>query len=367
MRTNRERTMLYTRRDMGKLALASVPLGAAFGAAKLNSEINGVKIGVITYSFRNSAVTTVDEIIAALTKIGLSECELMSDAAEADAGAPKRQPMGGRGAGAPAMGARPPAAAQPGAAPAAPPQRPAGAPMGLGAGAPRINPPMTEEQIATARTQPYAVELRNWRTSVSMDKYAAVRKKFEDAGIRLSILCFNMGEAITDEEMDYAFKMGKALGAKSLSTSTKMTVAKRLGPVAEHHKMLIGFHGHDNNADPNETGSLESYAKALSYGKYNGVNLDIGHFTSANYDALKYIEENHARITNLHIKDRKKDHGPNMTLGQGDTPIKDVLKLVQKKKLAFPCNIELEYRIPEGSDAVTEVTKCFDYIKQALA
>jgi sugar phosphate isomerase/epimerase len=226
---------------------------------------------------------------------------------------------------------------------------------------------MTEEQIATARANPRAQELLKWRKSVSMDKYKEVRKKANDAGINIGILCFNMNESITDDEIDYAFVMAKALGAKSLSSSTQVTVAKRVAPFAEKHKMLIGFHGHDNDSDPNETGSLESYAKALSYGKYNAVNLDIGHFTATNQDAVKFIKENHARISNIHIKDRKKDHGPNTEWGQGDTPIKEVLLLLAKEKYGFPADMELEYRVPQGSDRVAEAKKCFAFMKQALA
>jgi sugar phosphate isomerase/epimerase len=226
---------------------------------------------------------------------------------------------------------------------------------------------MTDEQIATARSQPNAVALREWRLGPALGKMADVRKSINGAGIDVAVLCFNMNEAITDEEMDYAFQMAKALGAKAISTSTRMPVAKRVAPIAEKHKMLIGFHGHDNSADPNETGSLESYAQALSYGRYNGVNLDIGHFTSANYDAVSFLKEHHARITNLHLKDKRKDHGPNEIWGEGDTPIKAVLQLLKKEKYGFPANIELEYRIPEGSDRTAEVKKCFAYCKKALA
>ena len=131
--------------------------------------------------------------------------------------------------------------------------------------------------------------------------------------------------------------------------------------------MMVGFHGHDNTADPNETGSLESYSQALSYGKYNGVNLDIGHFTSANYDAVAFIKQHHDRITNLHIKDRKKDHGGNVIWGEGDTPIREVLQLCRKEKYPFPANIELEYAIPEGSTREAEVKKCYEFMQKALA
>jgi len=43
-----------------------------------------------------------------------------------------------------------------------------------------------------------------------------------------------------------------------------------------------------------------------------------------------------------------------------------VLQYMKRHKLAFPADIELEYKIPEGSDAVTEVTKCVQFCKKAL-
>jgi sugar phosphate isomerase/epimerase len=249
----------------------------------------------------------LDDVIQAYVDIGLDEMELMSGTAEAAAGAP----VGGGAAG--------------------------------------------------------AQEILKWRKSVSMDKFKEIRNQANRAGIRIAILCFNMNEAVTDDEMDYAFVLANALGAKAISTSTKVTVAKRVAPFAEKHKMRIGFHGHDDNTDPNETGSLESYDKVLSYGKYNAVNLDIGHFTACNYDAVAFIKEHHARVTNLHLKDRKKNHGPNTPWGQGDTPIKAVLQLLRQGKYGIPANIELEYAVPPGSDRVAEVKKCLAYCKDALA
>ena len=224
---------------------------------------------------------------------------------------------------------------------------------------------MTEEQIAQARER--NKPMIEWRKSVSMDKYKDLRKKFNTAGIDIHVLCYNMTEAITDDEIEYAFTMAKALGAKAISTTTQVTVSKRVAPFADKHKMMVGYHGHDNTADPNEFATPESFTTAMSYSKYNGINLDIGHFTAANFDPVPYIKEHHARITNLHLKDRKKDHGPNVPWGQGDTPIKEVLLLLKKEKWAFPGNIELEYPIPEGSDVVTEMKKCVQYAKDALA
>ncbi len=81
---------------------------------------------------------------------------------------------------------------------------------------------------------------------------------------------------------------------------------------------------------------------------------------------IPVLEKYHARITNLHLKDRTADGG-NVPWGQGQTPIKEVLQLMKKEKWTFPAEIELEYKIPEGSDAVAEVAKCVQYCKEALA
>ncbi len=107
----------------------------------------------------------------------------------------------------------------------------------------------------------------------------------------------------------------------------------------------------------------ESFAAAMAMSPYHCVNLDIGHFTAANYDAVAYIKEHHDRITNLHLKDRKKDQGDNVVWGQGDTPIKTVLQLLKTEKWDIPANIEYEYR---GADTTTEVGKCFEFCKDAL-
>ena len=47
--------MELTRRDLGKIALASVPVARAFGAKTIDSKFGGVQIGAITYSFNRIA------------------------------------------------------------------------------------------------------------------------------------------------------------------------------------------------------------------------------------------------------------------------------------------------------------------------
>jgi len=319
--------MRCSRRDFAKLTLAGLPASWVLenvplsALAKIDSRINGVQIGAITYSFRS--MSNAEDIIKAYQTIGLGEMELMSNHAEALAGAPGGPGPGGRGRGA-------------------------------------LTPEEQAARDAAARA------LRDWRSATSAATFTPVRRKIEDAGIDLRLLCYNMNVRNTkDDEIEYAFTLAGWLGVKAISTSTQVSMAKRLAPFADKHKMLIGFHGHANTTDPDEVATPESFAAVMAASKYHGANLDIGHYTEAGYDPVAFVRQHHARITNLHLKDKKKatNGGGNTPWGQGDTPIKDVLKLLQKNKWDLPANIEFEYT----GDPLAEVPKCLQYCKEALA
>jgi len=208
-------------------------------------------------------------------------------------------------------------------------------------------------------------DLHKWRTTVSMDHFHAVRKKFDDAGILLYAYNYSFRDDYSDEEIARGFEMAKALGVKIITASSTLSVVDRIDRKARKAKIKVGFHGHDNTKDPNEFSTPESFEKAMAgRSEYINVNLDIGHFFAAGYDPIDFINKHHERIVTLHIKDRKSNHGPNMPFGQGETPIKPVLQLLEGKKYKIPANIEYEY---EGADSVAEVRKCLDYCKAALA
>ena len=207
--------------------------------------------------------------------------------------------------------------------------------------------------------------LHKWRTTVSMDHFRAVRKKFDDAGILLYAYNYSFRDDYSDEEIARGFEMAKALGVGIITASSTLSVVDRIDREAQKAKIKVGFHGHDNTKDPNEFSTPESFQKAMAgHSKYINVNLDIGHFFAAGYDPIDFINKHHERIVTLHIKDRKSNHGPNMPFGQGETPIKPALQLLEKKKYKIPANIEYEY---DGADTVVEVRKCLEYCKAALA
>ena len=321
---------MLTRREFGTITLAvglvrlkpdTIAKGAAVEGAAIESTFNGVRLGVQTYSFRDlprpaGAADSVDLVIKAMLDAGVGECELF---------APQLEPQFAQGA--------------------------------RGARGARGAPPSPEAIKARE-------DLRRWRLESSLDHFRNVRKKFDAAGLTIFAYCYNMNASFTDAEIDRGFEMTRALGVSVMTTSTQMDVAKRIAPLADKHKIVVGLHGHSNITDPNEFATPESFAAAMKMSKYLKVNLDIGHFVSANYDPVAYIREHHADITNLHLKDRKKNQGDNTPWGEGDTPIREVLQLLKKEKWPIPADVEYEYR-GEGT-STEEVKKCLAYAKQAL-
>ena len=208
-------------------------------------------------------------------------------------------------------------------------------------------------------------EVRRWRIETPLDHFGAIRKKFEAAKIAIRAFNYSFNDSFTDPEMDRGFDIARALGADFITASSTLSAAKRLAPFAEKHKMVVAMHNHSNVKDPNEFATPESFAAAMKLSRYFKVNLDIGHFTAANFDAVAYLREHHANVTNLHIKDRKRDQGPNVPWGEGDTPIRDVLRLLQQSKWPITANLEYEYK--GAGSPVEEVKKGIDFMRKALA
>jgi sugar phosphate isomerase/epimerase len=323
---------LSRRRFLGAAAaLPILPLHDALGITggipvqgKPNSNFGGVQIGAITYSWR-SMPGSAQDIITYCHQAGINSLELMSNVAEEYMGIPPGPP------------------------------RPARDAM------------QTEEQRAAfKKAMAEAAEAqRKWRLSMSISKYEGLRKLLDDAGISVPIVKFSPANW-SDEEIEYAFKAAKILGAKGVSNEIGEQACKRLGPFAEKHGMYAVFHQHFQPAEPGF-----SFEKFLSYSPANMLNFDAGHyFGCTGLHPNGIIEKLHDRIVSLHLKDKTgpKSTPPNANTpwGKGEMPLADVLRLIQKNRWPIYCDIELEYEVPSDSDAAKEVAKCVQYVKAIL-
>jgi sugar phosphate isomerase/epimerase len=306
---------MFTRREFATFALSSLVVrlqpgatveGAVAGAgqsgsAAATSAINGVRVGAQTYSFRALNRPPGGDMSDVLVE-ALSECGLR----ECELWSPQIEPAG-----------------------------------------------VTRDEI------------RRWRLETPIDHFQGIRKKFASANVAIRAFNYSFNDSFTEPEIARGFEMARALGAEFITASSTLSAAARVRPFAEKHQMVVAMHNHSNLKDPNEFATPESFAAVVKMSKYFKINLDIGHFTAANFDAVSYIREHHANITNLHIKDRKRNQGENSPWGQGDAPIREVLQLLRQSK--WPIGAYLEYEYKGAGTPVDEVKKGYAYMREALA
>jgi sugar phosphate isomerase/epimerase len=206
--------------------------------------------------------------------------------------------------------------------------------------------------------------LTAWRNELKMSSIAAIREKLAKAGITIQAYSATFKDNISEHDLELAFKIAQALETDTLTSSATVSVMKRVDVYARQYKIKVGMHNHAHVDKPNEFATPDSFVRgAQGLSEYIRINLDIGHFTAANFDAVAFIREHHQSIVCLHLKDRLRNQGANLPFGSGDTPIADVLRLVRDNNWPIPANIEYEYN---GADTVTELEKCISYCQQII-
>jgi sugar phosphate isomerase/epimerase len=305
---------------------------------KPGSLINGVQIGLITYSFRDLPDQSAEATLKHVLDCGISAIELMGDPAETFAGRPKN-------------------------------------PIDMRSVFPLMRKRMDKKELTPeekvkladidAQMSAYNKEVAAWRLTASMDKFKQFGKMYKKAGVK--IYAFKpaaFGINNSEAEIEFGMRAARALGANQVTVEHPSDDAHtlKLGKLAEKHKIKIGYHGHEQQTPT-------FWDISLAQSPANALNLDFGHFIAAgNANPLDIVKAKHDRISSMHIKDRQTPaHGKgNLPWGTGDTPIADVLKLMRDQKYKFPATIEYEYKTPEGSNPIDEVKKCLEFCKKAL-
>jgi hypothetical protein len=310
-----------TRRDFVKLSLAALPtagwmsainpLGAAETpappAGRPNSKVAGVQLGLnVPYSFAAPKMSG-DDILNHCLQLNVSAVELRTQPVEAFLGVPA--------------------------------------------------------SLIGSNKSADVEQLRQGRKSAPLERVGEFRKKYETAGVLIEIVKVDGIFKMSDDELDYVFALAKGLGGRAISTeiSHQEDDLKRLGQFADKHQLMVGYHGHAATKP-------EDWEKAFSLAKYNGANVDLGHFVAGNnVSPVPFIQQHHDRITHVHLKDRKMHDGPNTPFGEGDTPIVEVLRLIRDNHWNIQGTIEFEYKVPAGSDRLTEIARALEYCRKALA
>ena len=261
--------MSPSRRDVLK-ALAGAPLLVAPQRSAAATTVNGVVFGVETFSFHDLPPAGDPQLIPTIVKnlqtLGIAECEIMSGHIEPFASV------------------------------------------------------MTGWWVQSRRAPDFArlrEEARQWLLTVPMTYYRDIRRRFEDAGLRIHLYNVNFNETFTDAERDRTFEAARESRAQGFSSSTVLSEARRLVPFVKKHKMFVAMHNHNNLADPDQFATPASFETALAMSPLFYVTLDIGHFTAGNNDAVAFIRQHHDRIINIHVRDRQAEQRPEPAVRAG--------------------------------------------------
>lgn len=294
--------------------------------ARPNSKFGNVQIGAITRANFGSLPggDQAEQILSYLILAGLSSCELRGDA-------PVLTFLG-----APTTDA--PSAAEIG----------------------RMTDP-AQREAATRQRAAFDAEMRRWYMSPPMERVAALKKLYNDAGVNIHLVKMSTN---TPEATEFAFRLSKALGSVGNTAEMSEEAARTLGPIAVRHQQVAPLHNHEQTSDPNF-----SFDRILASSPGITLNLDIGHYyASTGKSPVPEIRRMHSRITSLHLKDRAgpEDGGANLPWGQGGTPIAETLRLLDRENYGIYADLELQHQVPEGSNQLLEVQRCVEFCREVL-
>ncbi len=275
---------MLSRRDLAKIALGAIP--AVRLLAKPNSMIRGVTIGVQSRSFRDRSV---DDALAAMDRVGISECELWEGHA-----APPRLNRKGE---------------------------------------------------------------REWRENIAIEQFQLIYSNFDRAGVKIHAYNYDFEEDFSERETERGFEMAKALKADVITTSSPVALVRKLNAGAARAGMFVCLRNREGLSTADEL------AAAIRGSSNLGIGLDIGDFSAAGQDPLRFISTHADRIFVIYLKDRKRDGGESVPFGRGDTPIAATLRLIQSRKLRIPAMIDYDYA---GTDPVAEVDRCLEFCRGIL-
>ena len=307
-----------SRRAFGKAMLAGVPLAVSF-----RRYAAPIRVGVSTFSFRDFPRVTgrdnVDDVLRALKAVGATDVELSLQHIE--------------------------------------PAPPSVAPTMGGSAAYPKRIVLTPEQVAATNADARDA-LRQWRLNAADSVFAGVRRKFADAGIGVHAAAVAFNDSFTDAEIDAVLRQCVALGVTTVSSPLTMASARRLVPFAEKHRVSIAI---QNQADGGD-GAIDTsrIAEALALSPSFMLKLDIGNLTASNCDAADELRKHRDRVSLVLVRDRLRNHGASQPFGEGDTPIKAVLRQLESSP-SIPALIEYDYLGLRST--VDEVRTCLDYVR----
>lgn len=304
----------------------------------LKKTINGVQLGLITYSFRALKDQSAEATLQYILDCGVNSIELMGKTAESFIGLPETSFDRGS--------------------------------FNRLLRKERKNTlsKVEEKELVEHKKQQksYDKEVKDWKKKRSVDRFGYLRKMYNSSGVDIYAFKPNylLRKGNSEADINYAMQAGKLLGASHVTVELPedSNHSLKLGKLAKRNGIKVAYHGHEQQ-------HAKWWDTALEQSSHNAMNLDLGHYIAAgNTDAIELIEKQYPNILSMHVKDRQnpKNGKKNMPFGQGDTPITDVLQMMRDNSYNFAATIEYEYQTPKDSSIIEEIKKSIEYCQNAL-
>jgi sugar phosphate isomerase/epimerase len=335
----------YSRRHLAAVTLAG--FAAPFLGRSTSVAAAGLQLGVQTSSFRRLVPSqgrdAVDAIIDAMLACELRQCELSAASIE-----PFGQPT--RAHAAPSR--RTPAMRHDAVPRASGPLQP---------GSP--DEPAGRTATSPSMSQMMRRELRKWRLRMPLVHFSGMAGRFRKAGIGIGSYGYNPDQSFTDEEIDRGFAMARALGARALTSTVTLGVANRLAAFASRHQMAVAIDLVVPTPNGPRTADTADVMGALELSPFFRLAVDIGQLTTAGIDPVTFLREHRRQVSTIHLTDGRRDGSP-VAWGRGDTPIREVLQLLNRQQWPIRTYVNCSYA--GDGNVVEEVKRCIAYARQAL-
>ncbi len=226
------------------------------------------------------------------------------------------------------------------------------------------NLPATVEKVAKMGYD--AVEFAGFYGYSAKD----IKKILDDNGLKVFGTHTGLADLTDDkleETMDYMREIGNTnitipgapIGTKGQQRKTIARI-NAVQPILEQNGFTLSFHNHSREFQK-KLFTPVFYPQLL---EQTNVHLEIDTFWAFNagQNPIDMMEQLTSRIRLIHLKDGFKQKigkgAEGMSLGQGEAPVREVLK--RATELGFLIVVESETQKPDG---ISEVQRCIDFLK----
>ncbi len=194
---------------------------------------------------------------------------------------------------------------------------------------------------------------------------AAARQEIAAAGLEIvggGMITF---EVDTDDGVQKYFDYAKAAGMPVMVSTCNPAVLPRVEKFAKRYDIKVAIHNHGPE-DPDFPSPYDALKAVRNMDSRMGLCIDVGHTVRTGTDVVKAATDAGQRLLDMHIKDLRdlKDKESQCIVGEGQIPIADLFR--QLEKMRYAGYVNLEYEIDE-KDPMPGMKQSFAYMRGVLA